>query len=175
MKLLSHLTDAELRDLLGFGEERIYEPHANVVIEGETSWGLYLILDGYVGILKTNKLTGDVYDIGQLHQGSYFGEMSLVDEGPRSATVRALTRCHLYYIDKEKFMKWLAQSNDRRQRFLSDCIADLITRLRELDDSYVINQYQLWRTAVGHAKILTDIMSKTQPSVATQAAKKEAA
>lgn len=152
VKLLSHLTDAELAELIQLGEARSYEPHANIVIEGEPSWGLFLILDGLVGIFKKNKLTGDVYDVGQLRKNNYFGEMSLVDEHPRSASVRALTRCQLLHISKDAFNQWLSRKPERRGRFIEDCVKTLVVRIRELDENYVISQYQLWQSVLRSKK-----------------------
>jgi CRP-like cAMP-binding protein len=100
-----------------------------------------------VGIIKTNKLTGDNYDVGQLRAGSFFGEMSLVDDNPRSATVKALTDCRLFYISKDTFFEFLGRSEALKMRFYESCIKDLVWRLRELGDNYVVNQYQLWKSA----------------------------
>ena len=63
VKLLQIFADQELMELLTMGKLLQYEAHANIVIEGEMTWGLYLIMDGQIGIIKTNKLTGDTYDI----------------------------------------------------------------------------------------------------------------
>lgn len=148
VKLLKSFTDTELERLFALGSSATHEPYTNIIIEGELSWGLYLILDGMVGVLKTNKLTGTTYDVGQLRTGSFFGEMSLVDEDPRSATVRTLTTCSLFYISKDSFLAFLNESADLKVRFYLDCVKSLVTRLRELDDNYVISQYQLWQTAL---------------------------
>jgi CRP-like cAMP-binding protein len=148
VKLLQTLNDGELGRLIQVGAGATYEAHGNIIIEGEMSWGLYLILEGVVGIFKANKLTGESYDVGQLRSGSFFGEMSLVDENPRSATVRALTDCHLFYISKDSFEHFLGASSDLRLRFYDACVKNLVGRLRELDDNYVISQYQLWKTAL---------------------------
>lgn len=59
VKLLQCFTDPELGQLIAMGNSVTYEAHSNIIIEGETSWGLYLILDGTVGIYKSNKLTGN--------------------------------------------------------------------------------------------------------------------
>ena len=148
IKLLKALTEAELAKLITLGVGATHEAHTNVVIEGELSWGLYLILDGTVSILKTNKLTGDHFDVGQLRAGSFFGEMSLIDDNPRSATVRTLTNCELFYISKEAFLGYLDSSSDLKLRFYLSTVKNLVSRLRELDDNYVISQYQLWQTAL---------------------------
>ncbi len=134
--------------LLRLGEVVECEAHTNIVIEGEPSWGLYLILEGMVGIFKTNKLSGDMFEVGQLKGGSFFGEMSLIDNHPRSATVRAATDAKLFYLSKDKFMGLIDQSVDLKLRFYETCVQDLVGRLRELDENYVISQYQLWKVAI---------------------------
>jgi CRP-like cAMP-binding protein len=148
IKLLKCFTDSELAKLLPLGMSGTVEAHENIIIEGELTWGLYLLLDGAVGIFKINKLTGESYDVCQLGAGSFFGEMSLIDENPRSATVKALVDSQLFYLSKESFTKFLSQSTDTRLRFLDSCVKSLVGRLRELDDNYVISQYQLWKTAL---------------------------
>lgn len=148
IKLLKPFTDQELLQLIQVGTSAAYEAHTNIIIEGELSWGLYLILEGILGVFKTNKLTGEDYDVGQLKGGGFFGEMSLVDENPRSATVRGLTNCQVFYISKEAFQAFLGRSQDLKLRFYESCVKNLVGRLRELDDNYVISQYQLWKTAL---------------------------
>lgn len=74
--------------------------------------------------------------------------MSLVDENPRSATVRALTACNLFLLSKESFLQFIGSSSDLKVRFLDSCVRNLVARLRELDDNYVVSQYQLWKTAL---------------------------
>ena len=148
IKLLKSFTEGELGTLLKLGKETEYEAHTNILIEGELSWGLYLILDGMVGIFKANKMTGDSYDIGELRTGSFFGEMSLLDENPRSATVRAMTNCSLFYLSKKEFLEFLNHNNDLKLRFFHDAVRNLVGRLRELDDNYVISQFQLWQSAL---------------------------
>jgi CRP-like cAMP-binding protein len=148
IQLFKPFTDDELRALALKGEIRAFEPHANVVIEGEMTWGLFVILEGSVGVYKCNKLTGDTYDVAQLHAGSFFGEMSLVDEAARSATVRALEASRVFHISKSAFNEFLCYSSEVRIRFLQNCIVNLVGRLRELDENYVISQHQLWKRAL---------------------------
>jgi CRP-like cAMP-binding protein len=148
VKLLRTFDDAELEEIVAMGQAGTCEAHTNIVIESENSWGLYLILGGMVGIYKTNKLNGDNYDVGQLRAGSFFGEMSLIDENPRSATVRALTNVSYFLLSKESFLAFLDRSPERKMRFYETCIGVLVDRLRELDENYVISQYQLWKTAI---------------------------
>jgi len=148
VRIFAPFQDNELQQLIQACEVIDKEAHSNIVIEGELSWGLYIILEGVVGIMKNNALSGESYDVGQLGAGAFFGEMSLIDDQPRSATVRSLLPVKLLHIPKERFMAILASSPSMRDRFHENCIRDLVKRLRELDENYVVSQYQLWKTAI---------------------------
>jgi CRP-like cAMP-binding protein len=148
VKLLAVFTDTELAQLYQLGKPSSAEAYTNIVIEGELSWGLYLILNGSLGVFKKNRFSGTLYDVGTLEKGGFFGEMSLVDDNPRSATVRALSDVQLFFISKELFQQWLSKGSNRKERFYESCVTTLVHRLRELDDNYVITQYQLWKTAL---------------------------
>ena len=146
IKLIDSFADPELERLISLGTLSKYEAHTNVIIENEPSWGLYIILEGTLRLLKTNKLTGQSYEVCQLSGGNAFGEMSLVDDNPRSATLCTLTACDLFFIPKTGFLEFLNLSTDLKLRFYLSCIQSVVTRLRELDDNYVVCQYQLWQS-----------------------------
>jgi CRP-like cAMP-binding protein len=152
VKLFSVLNNQELEKLLKIGNMRAFDAYANIIVEGEFSWGLFLICQGSVGIYKKNPSSEEVYDVGELHSGGFFGEMSLVDEHPRSATVRAKTSCQLFFISKEAFKQFLAESPDTKLRFYENCVKDLVGRIRELDGNYVVSQYQLWHSALQNSR-----------------------
>jgi CRP/FNR family cyclic AMP-dependent transcriptional regulator len=148
VRLLRCFNADELRTLLNMGKSVHYEAHANVMIEGELSWGIYLILQGAVKIFKANQMTGDSYEVGQLGNGNFFGEMSLIDQQPRSATVKVLLNSQFFYIDKADFQRFLDESNERKIRFYESCLKTIVNRLRETDSNYAISQYQLWKSAL---------------------------
>ena len=146
--LFRPFTDAELTQLAGIGETRSYEAHSNVVIEGELSWGIFVNLEGNLAVLKNNPMTGHAFEVAEIRSGGMFGEMSLLDEQPRSATVKCLDPCRLFMISKERFMAWLGQNQERKLRFYEHCTSDLVRRMRELNENFVQGQYQLWKTAI---------------------------
>lgn len=157
VKLLGGFRDDELAELVSMGEAFSVESHANIMIEGDTSGGMFLLLEGQVGVTKANPMAnnqvgGNQYDLGHLQAGSVFGELSLIDNNPRSATVRALTECKIFHISRDKFDAFLANDESRRIRFYQSCIQTMIARLRETDQKYVISQYQLWKTALSKRK-----------------------
>ena len=150
IKFFQAFSDPELTHIMQSGQVVKHEAYANIVIEGEMSYGFYIVLHGMLGVYKTDKASGNSYDVAHLRENNFFGEMSLFDEGPRAATVRALTQCELLFVPKDGFTQFVNASVERRIRFYESCIKALVDRLRELDDSYVMSQYQLWQTALKH-------------------------
>lgn len=146
--LMQCFTDEELAQVVKMGEFKTYPAFTNVVIEGELSWGLYLIMDGEVEVTRSNKLDGVSYHIAHLREGNFFGELSLIDQNPRSATVRSTRDLKVFSLEKEKFEKFLKQDTSRNVRFLEHTLMFIVTRLRDLDDHFIVAQYQLWSRAL---------------------------
>lgn len=71
------------------GKEMSYKSGDSIVDEGTMGVGFYLILDGKAEVRKGGKI------LATLGKGQFFGEMSLIDEQPRSADVIAVapTKC----------------------------------------------------------------------------------
>jgi Cyclic nucleotide-binding domain/Ion channel len=87
-----------LEDLMTKLDSRIYVPDEKIFKHGEAGDALYFIHSGQVDILDSK---GE--KIVALQEGSFFGEMALVSDIPRSATARANTYCDLYLLHKSAF------------------------------------------------------------------------
>lgn len=61
-----------------------------IISEGDESKTMYFIIEGTVTVFRTNYKNKTEY-IYEMNAPSYFGEMSIIDGGPRSASVRAKT------------------------------------------------------------------------------------
>ena len=67
--------------------------------KGDTGHHLYFISKGQVEILADDGLTS----YGVLSEGSFYGEIALLLDTPRTASIKALDYCDLYYLDKDTF------------------------------------------------------------------------
>ncbi|WP_052711838.1 cyclic nucleotide-binding domain-containing protein [Elstera litoralis] len=90
-------------------DRRLYNPGAVIVSEGDEGYSLYLIETGSVEVFKTLP-TGETI-LGRIGKGGIFGEMALVDDSKRMASVRAaeLTTCQIF--PREYFQYRLGRSD----------------------------------------------------------------
>jgi NADH dehydrogenase len=79
-----------------------FEPDEVVFREGDRGDWLYVILDGEVEVLQSVPGHGETR-LRQLGRGECFGEIALVSDRPRSATVRSLTSVNLLAVDRDAF------------------------------------------------------------------------
>lgn len=92
--LFSNLTEDQMGELLDMMYEEKVSVGVNIVQEGEPGDTLYVITSGRAEVLKEDD-HGDFHHIAMLKPGDVIGEISLLDERPRSATVRAVESTQL--------------------------------------------------------------------------------
>ncbi len=78
-----------------------------IITEGITSNNAYVVLSGKVNVVKTIK--GREVTVATLKKGDVFGEMGLIGEAPRTASIVAVGKTTLGMIEKEIFTKLLNQ------------------------------------------------------------------
>jgi CRP-like cAMP-binding protein len=99
---------ADAKDVLAARSvQRRYGPGEVIVRKGARSAELFVIERGTVGV-ELPRETGAPAEVAVLDAGECFGEMGLLTGEPRSATVRAKTRCQLVVIDHDAFHDVLA-------------------------------------------------------------------
>jgi CRP-like cAMP-binding protein len=82
--LFANCTPAEIAAIAAVAQEHSFESGQIIVTQGTPGQAFYLILTGKVEIVR------DSNSLGAFGPGDFFGEMSLLDQAPRSATIRAL-------------------------------------------------------------------------------------
>jgi CRP-like cAMP-binding protein len=85
-----------------------FKKGATIIHEGTTGSNAYLILSGSVEVYK--KVGDEKLVLSRLVKGNIFGEMSLVDDKPRSATIVALEDTEVRILSRERFESMLEQN-----------------------------------------------------------------
>ena len=85
VRLFGDLTKADVKELDDIGRVVPHPAGHTIIDEGETGAGFHLILDGEARVVRGGKT------VARLGAGDFFGEMALIDGGPRTATVVADT------------------------------------------------------------------------------------
>jgi CRP/FNR family transcriptional regulator, cyclic AMP receptor protein len=88
--LFAGLDERDLQLLTSECRERKYSAGSTLFRQGDTGVGLYVITSGRVHITQANDPDKAETDLGTAGPGSVLGEMSLLDDLPRSATVTAI-------------------------------------------------------------------------------------
>jgi CRP/FNR family transcriptional regulator, cyclic AMP receptor protein len=99
--LFASLSSRHLRRVADLAELRRYKHGAQIVREGAVGIAFYVILDGSAEVLTTSGPTKT------LHEGDYFGELSLLDGARRAATVQAATSLAAARIARPAFLQLL--------------------------------------------------------------------
>ncbi|HMK08309.1 MAG TPA: cyclic nucleotide-binding domain-containing protein [Anaerolineales bacterium] len=89
--LFDGLSPQELEAIAGLCRPRSFASGEIITTQGEQGDELYIVGQGFVEVTLVNPEGGEPRSVVQLGPGQLVGEMALLDRGPRSATVRALT------------------------------------------------------------------------------------
>jgi CRP/FNR family cyclic AMP-dependent transcriptional regulator len=106
--LFSRLAEDEQQALFASMRVEQFEANQTIFWLGDKGDSFYLVSQGQVAISAPSD-TGDDVVLGQLGRGGFFGEISLLDGGPRTATVRATQPTELYVLSQRDFHAFLSQ------------------------------------------------------------------
>jgi CRP-like cAMP-binding protein len=102
--LFADLNKRELQGLASTMKERSFDPGDTVATEGSTGIGFFIIDEGEA----TVSVHGE--DVNTLKHGDYFGEVALIDDGARTATITAKTPLKCYGITSWEFRPLVEQN-----------------------------------------------------------------
>jgi CRP/FNR family transcriptional regulator, cyclic AMP receptor protein len=124
--LLQSLTEIQLDQLAAGSVRKNFPKGRTIVSEGEPS--LYILLSGRAKVQRSDSEGKEVI-LAVLGSGEFFGEMSLIDDAPRSASVITLESCDFMALNKDGFKSMLLQSPE----ICMQIMRSLVKRLREAD------------------------------------------
>jgi CRP/FNR family cyclic AMP-dependent transcriptional regulator len=126
--LFSSFPDDQLRMLAAVVTRRSAPRSTTIMAGGDPTDSLYIVLSGRLKVMMSDS-DGKEVILSILGPGEFFGEMGLIDDAPRSASVVAIEPCELLSIAKRDFKKCLADNFEMTMAVMRG----LVRRLREAD------------------------------------------
>lgn len=130
VSLFANVPSEYLQELEKLSVLRKYPKNTILFTEGDESSHLYIIRQGKVSATVGDD-EGRQVILNYMHEGEYFGELSLLDGKPRSATVMTVTACEFIAISRSSFQELLKNKPD----FALVLTAELTKRVRDLTES----------------------------------------
>lgn len=130
--IFSSLKDEDIASIIAFSYQESFKPKEVVFFENTFPDKFYVILNGNVDVYRGFR-TKEEQLVGQHGPGQVFGEMALIDDMPRSATVVASNRVDCLVIDRKDFLN-LLHNNSRLSQSIIVSVSKIV---RELNDTYV--------------------------------------
>ncbi len=141
-------TETQLQLVAALCETNTYQTGDILLKENDQSTDLYVIARGGVEVIMnptfvSNDVTeGEMVVLTELRQGQVFGEVALVDQGMRSATIRvSQSNTLLLRITRSRLMQLCDAYPDLGYKLMKNLAADLAFKIRNTD--LTIRQYQL--------------------------------
>ncbi|MFT4703017.1 MAG: serine/threonine protein phosphatase PrpC [Bradymonadia bacterium] len=126
--LFHYLTFGELLKVITVCRPMFVPKDFLVVEEGTRGDELYIVVDGALRVHRSDTA------LAEISAGQHFGEMSLVDNRPRSASVTSNTQCHLIRVDRDDFYEVLRQDSVLAVKLLWNFIQTLSSMVRMQND-----------------------------------------
>ncbi len=129
--LFNGLSDEEINGLLERAKIHQFEDGETVVEEGSQGDTIFLLADGVL-LVTTEDAQSRSVELAKLDQsGAFFGEIALVDPGPRSATVRSSGQSVLLCLSLSVLSDFFAAFTGSEAAILRNIARVLASRLRD--------------------------------------------
>eukprot|EP01038_Epipyxis_sp_PR26KG_P013946 gene13946-18703_t len=117
--LFSQLRDYELDDAIDVMQAMYVEGNETIIQEGDSGDLFYILEEGECEIIKNNE------SLGTLQSPASFGDLALMYNSPRAATIRSITPCTLWTLDRVFFRQALVTSSSNQNVQLSQFLSKI--------------------------------------------------
>jgi signal transduction histidine kinase len=135
--LLKGLKAGTLETFVGLLKTKSFPENAWVIHEGSQDSDLYFILEGKLRVFKQDPQNQEV-ELNQLNTGDFFGELSILDNLPRSASVKTLSPTLLACLSRDQFIEFSRQIPD----VLTKILQEISLRFRKSNQTFFENILQ---------------------------------
>lgn len=142
--IFSGLDQEAIKKIVPLLEKKAYAANKKIIEEGTVGDSMYIILEGSVRVTKFGYNNQEVL-ISTMDTGSYFGELSLLDNLPRSANVTTNDDSVLLRLRKNNFEVLLDKNKDFAVNFYKNCMMETMSRIRETASNLTVSQNVLYQ------------------------------
>lgn len=145
--LFRGLSPAQIEKMIGISRELTFGPNQLIMAEGETGDAMYVLRHGTVEIVKSLVLSGldevppeqskTFTRLSAENGEAVFGEIALLEEAKRTATVSTVTECRVNEIRKGDFLKLAEKDFELGYRVLLNLAGIVSSRLRRADEDII--------------------------------------
>ncbi|HBR16208.1 MAG: hypothetical protein A3G39_00550 [Deltaproteobacteria bacterium RIFCSPLOWO2_12_FULL_43_16] len=143
MAFFSDLSEDELNAISKIVNKKNYKIGEAVFKENEDGTSMYIIRKGEVKACKAAP-DGELMTLTLMKDGEIFGEMSFLDERPRSATIIAISNTEAYWIDKHDFEKLVDTHPRMVYKILKNIIFTIHSIVRGMNTRYIEMVNYMW-------------------------------
>jgi len=130
--LFKGLTDDEIRLVSASCDEEVRGPGDVIFVEGSAADRFFIVMEGLVEVWRNYREPKPTF-LAVHGPGRFFGEMALIDELPRSATVVAKEKSRLLYLNRGEFRKLIAEHSS----IALSVMTGISSMVRHSNDIYV--------------------------------------
>jgi CRP/FNR family transcriptional regulator, cyclic AMP receptor protein len=127
IQLFAGLSDKELASVAAPFKDESYEPGAVVVEEGTTGSGFFVMESGRAMVSVRGQ------ELRELGPGDHFGEIALIADSPRTATVSAITSLRCHTISRDDFRKIVETQPSIAWKLLENLARDFVSLRQSVD------------------------------------------
>ncbi len=117
--LFSKLHDYELEDVVDSMVDEYFEPGEDIIVEGNVGDKYYILEDGQCEIVINDNI------VGTIPKANSFGDLALMYNSPRAATIRATTDCTCWSLQKKFFRQAMVTSSSNQTGNLAQFLGKL--------------------------------------------------
>ncbi len=136
--IFSNLDQKDVNHVIGAMEEHVFGENEKVITQGETGDCLFVVEKGDLNCYKRFTKDGNEELVKKYSSGDSFGELALLYNAPRAATVKAMTECVLWALDRETFNN-IVKDAARKKREKYETFLRSVEILSTMD-SYELSQ-----------------------------------
>ena len=128
--IFSKMADADITSLSNYAYTQILPKNTSVVRQGDNGNALYVLISGKARVYIRD-CEGKEITLRIMQAGEYFGELSLLDNSTRSASVDTLEMCNLAVIPSSEFRRFL----EKNPSMALNLSVELSRRLRQCTET----------------------------------------